>query len=48
MKRVSNLARRPAMRTSHPRARFIPAPTAAPLTAAIVGNGLRATRRKPS
>ena len=45
---MSNRARRAARRTSHPRARFIPAPTAAPLTAAIVGSGLRAMRRKPS
>ena len=37
-----------AMRTSQPSAMFIPAPTAAPLTAAIVGSGLRATRRNPS
>ena len=37
-----------AMRTSHPKARFSPAPTAAPLTAANVGNSLRAMRRKPS
>ena len=47
-KRVSNLARRAAMRTSQPSARFIPAPTAAPFTAASVGSGLRAMRRKPS
>ena len=46
--RVSNFARRAAMRTSHPSAMFIPAPTAAPLTAASVGRVLRATRRKPS
>src|SRR6478609_11774248 len=46
--RVSNLARRAARRTSQPSARFMPAPTAAPLTAASVGNGLRAMRRKPS
>ena len=30
------------------KARFIPAPTAAPLTAASVGSGLRAMRRNPS
>ena len=47
MKRVSNLARRPATHVT-PEGEFIPAPTAAPLTAAIVGNGLRAARRKPS
>ena len=29
-------------------ARFMPAPTAAPFTAAIVGSGERATRMKPS
>ena len=34
---MSNLARRAAIRTSQPRARFMPAPTAAPLTAASVG-----------
>ena len=33
---------------SHPRARFMPAPTAAPLTAAIVGSVDRAIRKKPS
>ena len=37
-----------ASRTSQASARFMPAPTAAPLTAAIVGSGDRATRRKPS
>ena len=47
-KRVSNLADAPASRTSHASARFMPAPTAAPLTAARVGSGLRATRRNPS
>ena len=47
-KRVSNLALRAAMRTSQPSARFMPAPTAAPFTAASVGSGLRAMRRKPS
>ena len=36
------------MRTSQPSAMFIPAPTAAPFTAASVGSGLRAIRRKPS
>ena len=36
------------MRTSQHSARFIPAPTAAPLTAAIVGKGVRAIRKNPS
>ena len=45
---VSNLADAPARRTSQASARFIPAPTAAPFTAAIVGNGDRSTRRNPS
>ncbi|MGA1505216.1 MAG: hypothetical protein ACO37V_01430 [Ilumatobacteraceae bacterium] len=44
----SNLALFAAMRTSQPSAKFMPAPTAAPFTAAIVGSGLRATRKKPS
>ena len=38
----------PARRTSQASARFMPAPTAGPLTAAIVGSGERSTRRKPS
>jgi hypothetical protein len=42
------LGPRAARRTSQPSARFMPAPTAAPLTAASVGSGLRAMRRKPS
>ncbi len=46
--RVSNRARRAAIRTSHASARFIPAPTAAPLTAATVGSVERATRRNPA
>src|SRR5436305_10238219 len=36
------------MRTSQANARFTPAPTAAPLTAATVGSTDRCTRRKPS
>src|SRR5438874_7310516 len=47
-KRVSNLADRPATRTSHARARLTPAPTAGPLTAATVGSVDRCTRRNPS
>ncbi len=47
-KRVSKRAEAPASRTSQASARFMPAPTAAPLTAARVGSGERATRRKPS
>ena len=47
-KRVSSLAVSATMRTSQPSARFMPAPTAAPLTAASVGSGLRAMRRNPS
>ena len=38
----------PARRTSHASARFMPAPTAGPLTAAMVGSGERSTRRNPS
>ena len=47
-KRVSNwpAGRRGARRSTS--ARFMPAPTAAPLTAAMVGSGQRPTRRKPS
>ena len=47
-KRSSKRADSPAMRTSQISARFMPAPTAAPLTAAMVGSGLRPKRRKPS
>ena len=46
--RVSNRADAPASRTSHASATFMPAPTAAPLTAASVGRGQRAMRRKLS
>jgi hypothetical protein len=48
MKRVSNRADSPARITSHASARLTPAPTAAPLTAAIVGSGERPTRKNPS
>ena len=46
--RGSNNAAGPAIRTSAASARFSPAPTAAPLTAAIVGKAQLATARKPS
>ena len=46
--RVSKRAEVPAMRTSQASARFMPAPTAGPFTAATVGSGERSTRRKPS
>ncbi len=47
-KRVSKRAVRPATRTSQAKARFMPAPTAGPFTAATVASGERATRRKAS
>ena len=46
-KRLSNLALSPATMTSAARAMFIPAPTAAPFTAATTGRGEWAMRRKP-
>ena len=46
-KRESNLADSPARIMSHASARFMPAPTAAPFTAAIVGSVEWATARKP-
>ena len=47
MKRVSNFARFAAIRTSQPSAMFMPAPTAAPLTAAIVGSGRARDAQEP-
>ena len=46
--RVSKRADSPASRTSQASARFRPAPTAGPFTAATVGSGERRTRRNPS
>ena len=46
--RLSNMAERPARITSQASAKFIPAPTAAPFTAATVGRGVWATRRNPA
>ena len=43
-----NRALRATMRRSHASARFIPAPTAAPFTAATVNNGDRANRKNAS
>ncbi|COX32419.1 Uncharacterised protein [Mycobacterium tuberculosis] len=47
-KRASNNAAGPAMRTSAANARLSPAPTAAPLTAAMVGRLQLLTAMKPS
>ena len=46
--RASNNVPGPAIRTSAANAKFRPAPTAAPLTAAMVGNVQLPTAMKPS